>query len=99
MHPTGLVGTPSAGPRLVMRATIDTARAASYDRGRDGVSAWRIVDLCRIAEERFGTRYREGGMRRLVKALDLSWQKTRPRHPKADKAAQERFKKGVSPRR
>src|SRR3954468_15356258 len=63
-----------------------------------GVSTWRIVDLCRIAEERFGVRSREGGMRRLVKALDLSWQKIRPRHPKADKAAQERFKNGgVSP--
>jgi transposase len=34
----------------------------------------------------FGIRYREGGMRRLVKALNLSWQKTRPSHPKADPA-------------
>ena len=40
---------------------------------RDGVSSWRIVDLCRIAAGRFGVSYREGGMRRLVKALDLSW--------------------------
>src|SRR3712207_3243163 len=53
------------------------------DPERDGVSAWRIVDLCRIAEARFGVAYREGGMLRLVKALDLSWQKTRPRHPKS----------------
>lgn len=63
------------------------------DADRDGVSSWRIVDLCRIAAERFGVVYREGGMLRLVKALDLSWQKTRPRHPKADAAAQERFKR------
>jgi transposase len=69
------------------------------DPDRDGVSAWRIVDLCRIAEERFGVTYREGGMLRLVKSLDLSWQKTRPNHPKADRAAQERFKKGASPPR
>ena len=61
------------------------------------MSTWRVIDLCRIAEERFGIRYREGGMRRLVKALGLSRQKIRPRHPKADKAAQERSKKGVSP--
>jgi transposase len=66
---------------------------------RDGVSAWRIVDLCRIAEERFDVAYREGGMLRLVKALKLSWQKTRPAHPKADRAAQQRFKKGASPPR
>ena len=69
------------------------------DAERDGVSAWRIVDLCRIAERRFGVSYREGGMRRLVKALDLSWQTVRPRHPKADETAQERFKRGALPPR
>jgi len=67
------------------------------DPDRDGVSSWRIIDLCRIAEERFGVSYREGGMLRLAKSLNLSWQKTRPSHPKADKAAQQRFKKGGSP--
>lgn len=66
------------------------------DPNRDGVSAWRIVDLCRIAEKRFGVTYREGGMLRLAKSLNLSWQKTRPTHPKANRAAQERFKKGAS---
>ena len=69
------------------------------DPDRDGVSSWRIVDLCRIVEKRFGVTYAEGGMLRLVKSLNLSWQKTRPSHPKADAAAQERFKKGVSPPR
>ena len=64
-----------------------------------GVSSWRIVDLCRVAERRFGVSYRESGMLRLAKSLDLSWQKIRPRHPKADGAAQERFKKGASPAR
>jgi transposase len=67
------------------------------DRERDGVSSWRIVDLCRVAEERFGVSYGESGMLRLVKSLDLSWQKTRPSHPRADRAAQERFKKGAFP--
>jgi transposase len=81
------------------QATLKAIVLRGPDPDRDGVSSWRIVDLCRIAEERFGVTYREGGMRRLVKALDLSWQKTRPRHPKADKTAQERFKKGVSPPR
>jgi transposase len=69
------------------------------DPDRDGVSAWHIIDLCRIAAERFGVSYREGGMLRLAKALNLSWQKTRPRHPKADEAAQGRFQRGVSPPR
>ena len=97
----GLRDQPRSGRRPRMNEGQQAALKAIVLRGpdpdRDGVSTWRIVDLCRIAEERFGVTYREGGMRRLVKALDLSWQKIRPRHPKADEAAQERFKKGVSP--
>ncbi|MFC7693775.1 winged helix-turn-helix domain-containing protein [Paeniroseomonas aquatica] len=38
-------------------------------------------------------------MLRLVKSLDLSWQKTRPCHPKADRAAQEHFKRRALPPR
>ena len=66
------------------------------DRERDGVSSWRIVDLCRVAEEPFGVSYRESGMLRLVKSLDLSWQKTQASHPKANPAARERFKDQMS---
>ena len=61
--------------------------------GRDGCVAWRARDLCALVEERFGVRYGESGMLRLLKGLDLSWQKTRPIHPEADPKAQERFKK------
>jgi transposase len=60
---------------------------------RDGCVAWRARDLCTLVEERFGVRYGESGMLRLLKGLDLSWQKTRPVHPEADPKAQERFKK------
>ncbi len=38
-------------------------------------------------------RYSETGMLRLLKGLNLSWQKARPIHPEADPRAQERFKK------
>ncbi len=65
----------------------------------DGVSTWRLVDLCRIVRERFGVTYGETGMGRLVRGLDLSWQTPRPRHAETDRAAQERFKKGASPLR
>jgi transposase len=99
----GLRDQPRSGRRPRMGEGQQAAFKAVVLRGpdleRDGVSAWRIADLCRIAEERFGVSYREGGMRRLVKALDLSWQKIRPRHPKADKAARERFQRGASPPR
>ena len=60
---------------------------------RDGVSSWRAQDLCRLVEQRFGVVYSENGMLRLLHDLDLSWQKTRPIHPEADRRAQARFKK------
>jgi transposase len=63
------------------------------DLRRDGCVAWRARDLGALVEARFGVRYRESGMLRLLKGLDLSWQKTRPVHPEADPKAQERFKK------
>jgi len=65
------------------QAAFKAAVLRGPDRERDGVSSWRIVDLCRIAEERFGVTYRESRMLRLVKSLDLSWQKIRPSHPKS----------------
>lgn len=68
------------------------------DPEKDGVSAFRVIDICRICEERFGVIYSETGMLQVLKGLDLSWQKTRPRHPQADPAAQRAFKKGGSPR-
>ena len=60
---------------------------------RDGCVAWRARDLCGLVERRFGVRYSETGMLRLLKGLDLSWQKARPAHPETDPKAQERFKK------
>ena len=44
-----------------------------------------------------GVTYSETGLLRLVKSLDLSWQKARPVHPEADRQAQERFKKACRP--
>jgi hypothetical protein len=53
------------------------------DVEKDGVSAWTAKDLCRLVEERYGESYSENGMLKLLHGLDLSWQKTRPAHPKA----------------
>ncbi|WP_443147484.1 helix-turn-helix domain-containing protein [Prosthecomicrobium sp. N25] len=61
----------------------DPARAGP---GRDGVSAWRAVDICRLVRERFGVEYSENGMLRLMRVLGLSRQKTRPKHPQGDAA-------------
>jgi transposase len=60
---------------------------------RDGCVAWRVRDLCALAEHRFGVRYGESGMSRLMRRLDLSRQKARPVHPEAAPGARERFKK------
>jgi transposase len=59
---------------------------------RDGCVARRLRDLCILVERRFGRRYSETGMLRLVKGLDLSRQKARPAHPEADRRAQARFR-------
>jgi transposase len=60
---------------------------------RDGCVAWRARDLRTLVEHRFGVRCGETGVLRLLKGLDLSWQKARPVHPEANLKAQERFKK------
>lgn len=65
------------------------------DPEKDGISRYTIADICRLAEDRFGVRYAEPPMGRLLKRLGLSRQKARPVHPKTDRVAQERFKKGV----
>ena len=68
------------------------------DRAVDRVERWRVVDLCRMVEERWGVVYSATGMLRLLWSLDLSHRKTCPVHPQADPKAQEAFKKGGSPR-
>jgi transposase len=88
-------------PRSGRPCALDEGRQATLKalvlRGpkleRDGCVAWRARDLCRLVEDRFGVRYGETGMLRLLKSLALSWQKARPVHPEADPGAQERFKK------
>src|SRR5215218_9575594 len=60
---------------------------------RDGISAFRLVDLCEYVEQAYGVRYSVWGLSALLKRLGLSRQKTRPSHPKGDPAAQAAFKK------
>jgi transposase len=63
---------------------------------RDGVSAWRLADLCEHVEQTYGVRYSQWGLSCLLKRLNLSRQKTRPSHPKGSPAAQAAFKKGAA---
>jgi transposase len=103
----GLRGRPRSG----RPCRLDEGRQAALkapilegpDPGRaDGLSAWRPRDLCDLAAVRLGVRYSATGMLRLVKGLNLSWQKARPGHPRAaGRAERERFKQtcpSASPR-
>jgi transposase len=93
----GLRDRPKSGrPTWLDDGQLATLRALVLrgpDPERDGVSTWRAKDLCRLVEERFGVTYTENGMLRVLHELGLSWQKTRPIHPEADRQAQEAFKK------
>ena len=62
---------------------------------RDGVSAWRLVDIGDHVEEASGVRHSEGGRSCLRKRLGLTRQKARPRHPQGSAAAQAAFKKSA----
>lgn len=78
------------GQQAALKAII----LAGPDPKRDQVRRWRMVDLIGLVEAKWGVRYSETGMLRLVWSLDLSHQQPRPEHPKADRRAQERFKNG-----
>ena len=79
------------------QATLKAIVLTGPDPEVDGVSTWRLIDLCRIVRERFGVGYDENGLGKLLRRLDLSWQTPRPRHAETNRAAPERFKQGASP--
>jgi transposase len=86
---TGRPSRLSEGQMAACRAVV----LRGPDIERDGLSSWTAKDLCRIVEQRYKVGYSDNGMLKLLKSLDLSWQKTRPVHPKADLRAQADFKK------
>jgi len=63
------------------------------DPETDGISAYTLEDLARIAQERFGKPFHPASMSRVVRRLGFSRQKARPSHPEKDLAAQAAFKK------
>jgi putative transposase len=95
----GLANRPAPGrtPKLSegQMAALKAVVLAGPDPAVDGVVRWRIVDLCRWVEQRWGVSDSETGMLRLLWSLDLSHRKTRPRHPQSDEKAQQAFKKGA----
>jgi transposase len=97
--PDGLHDRPRSGRPEQLTSGQQAALKAHILHGpepeRDGVSAWRLVDLCEHVERTYGVSYSEWGLSCLLKRLNLSRQKTRPSHPKGNPAAQAAFKKGT----
>jgi transposase len=86
---------PGPRPRLSpeQEAELATAVEQGPDPDRDGVVRWRRVDLRALIEARFAVRLHERSVGKVLRRLGLARLSVRPRHPKADEAAQEAFKK------
>jgi transposase len=93
----GLYDRPKPGRPPRLSAGEQAALAARVfrdpDPDKDGVSAWTRADLCHWLEARFAKKLHPSSLSRVLRRLELSRQKVRPVHPRADPAAQERFRK------
>ncbi len=87
----GRTPTLTEGEQATLRAVILRGPDSACDSGGD----WTLPMLCHWMENHFGKTMHPDSLSRVVRRLDLSRQKTRPLHPKADEAAQVAFKKGV----
>src|SRR5436305_10056910 len=92
----GLRDRPRSGrkPRLTaeQEAELVTAVERGPDPDRDGVVRWRRVDLQALIEARFAVRLHERWVGKVLRRPGFTRLSVRPRHPKADEAAQEAFK-------
>src|SRR3954465_14345584 len=93
----GLRDRPRSGrkPRLTaeQEAELVTAVERGPDPDRDGVVRWRRGGLRALIEARFAARLHERTVGKVLRRLGFARLSVRPRHPKADAAAQEAFKK------
>lgn len=78
----------SDGELVSVKAKILAASCRSGD-----APPLRIIDVAAMIEARTGRRYSISGAHRLMQLMDLSYQKTRPSHPKTKPGEQARFKK------
>ena len=94
--PDGLKDSWSKGnpPRLSVEQQAELARLVETgpDRAVDGVVRWRRIDLQRVVAERFGVRYHERTIGKLLKGLGFARLSPRPRHPDQDPRTIEVFR-------
>ena len=86
---------PGPRPRLTpeQAAELEDVVERGPDPDRGGVVRWRRVDLRALVEARFGVRFHERSVGKVPRRLGFARLSVRPRHPKADEAAQAAFKK------
>jgi putative transposase len=93
----GLRDRPRSGRKPRLTPGQEAELAAAVERGpdpdRDGVVRWRRIDLQALIEARFAVRLHERSVGKVLRRLGFARLSVRPRHPKADEAAQEAFKK------
>jgi transposase len=100
--PEGLINrtAPGKSRRLTPEQEAELARlveAGPAAAGLEYLARWRCVDLQALVEERWGVRYHERTLGKLLDRLGFSHITTRPRHYRQDEGAMEAFKK-TSPR-
>ena len=90
----------SGRPRLLtseQEAAFKARIEAGADYTRDGVAAFRGVDMRRLLKEEFKVKAGLSGVYQLVHRLGLSWVEPRPQHPKSEPAAQAAFQQTSRP--
>jgi transposase len=93
----GLLDRKANGPEPRLSAGQLAELAAIVEKGpdpeKDGIVRYRRIDLRDLIEERFGVRFHERTIGKILHGLGFRHMSVRPRHPKADTDVQEAFKK------
>ena len=86
---------PGPTPRLTPEQLkeLGTIVENGPDPETDGIVRWRRVDLQAVIARRFGVQLHERSVGKVLRRLGFTRLSVRPRHPKADEAAQAAFKK------
>ena len=97
----GLRDRPRSGRRPRLNAEQLAELARLVEEGPDvavhGVVRWRCIDLQTEIKARFAVELSERHIGRLLGQLKFTRLSVRPRHPQADEAAQQAFKKTSPP--